>query len=164
MGFKFKELFWISPAAEPPASAEPEVEVTIEDVACASARGAAGSVERILANLGDVDGVIGGIALGPDGTVLGQSPDAPFDAETVERLSARASQLLAALCSDSSGANAPKGGVLRFRNRQLYLNPIASGVVGVLAENRVNVPALTMALRVVARQLDARVASPEVGR
>jgi hypothetical protein len=64
------------------------------------------------------------------------------------------------LISDADGANAPKGGVVRFRQHQLYLNPIASGVVGVLADNRVNVPALTMALRVVAQQLDARSLPP----
>jgi predicted regulator of Ras-like GTPase activity (Roadblock/LC7/MglB family) len=160
MGFKLKDLFWISPEPEPTAPPpEALIDVVLEDAPVPSARGASGSVERILASLSDVDGVVAGIAVAKDGTLLGKSPDAPFDLETLDRSGARIAQLLAALSSDGSGGNVPKGGVVRFRDRQLYLNPIASGVVGVLAESRVNVPALTMALRVVAQQLDARALS-----
>jgi predicted regulator of Ras-like GTPase activity (Roadblock/LC7/MglB family) len=156
MGFKLKNLFWISPEPELASAPEINVDITVEEPPAVSSRGAAGSIERILSSLGDVDGVVGGVAVAPDGTLLGKSPDVPFDDETLDRLSARISQLVAALSSDGNGANAPKGGVLRFRDHQLYLNPINSGVVGVLAQSRVNVPALTMALRIVAQQLDAR--------
>lgn len=166
MGFKLKDLFWISPEPEaPPLAPEVSVDVELDEAPVPSARGASGSVERILASLSDVEGVVAGIAVAPDGTLLGKSPDAPFDLETLDRSSARIVQLLAALNSEASGVNLPKGGVVRFRDRHLYLNPIASGVVGVLAESRVNVPALTMALRVVAQQLDARALSstPQAG-
>jgi predicted regulator of Ras-like GTPase activity (Roadblock/LC7/MglB family) len=160
MGFRFRELFWISGESEDGEQAPlPEVTVVEPEVPAPSMRGRVGSVERILAGLGDVDGVVGSLLIAPDGTLLGQSPFGLLDGETLDRVSARIGQLLAALNSEANG-NVAKGGVLRFRERQLYLNPIAVGVVGVLAENRVNVPALTMALRVVAQQLDARPESP----
>jgi hypothetical protein len=160
-GWKLRHLFWISEDDQseaavdtPPQVAEPE------PLPIPSARGNAGSVERILAGLSDVDGVVGGLAISPEGTVLGSMPPRLLDEATLDRLGARIAQLRAALTSDADGANAPKGGVVRFRQHQLYLNPIATGMIGVLAENRVNVPALTMALRVVAQQLDARQLPP----
>jgi predicted regulator of Ras-like GTPase activity (Roadblock/LC7/MglB family) len=161
-GWKIKNLFWISDEDESeetePTPTEAAREVELPPVP--SARGAVGTIDRILAGLSDVDGVVGGLAISPEGTVLGCMPPRLYDEETLDRLGARIAQLRAALISDAEGANAPKGGVVRFRQHQLYLNPIASGIVGVLADNRVNVPALTMALRVVAQQLDARSLPP----
>jgi hypothetical protein len=159
-GWKLKDLFWISADAGPTADESSPATTAPEASPLPSARGVAGSIERILASLSDVEGVVGGLAISPEGTVLGCVPPRMLDTATLDRLGARIAQLRAALVSDAEGANLPKGGVIRFREHQLYLNPIASGMVGVLADDRVNVPALTMALRVVAQQLDARSLPP----
>lgn len=177
MGFRFKDLFWISgeeepveaeppvgappvasmpPAVMPPAVISPAV---ISPVSVAPSSRGVQSVERILHGLKDVDGVVGGLALRADGELVGQNLPGMFDQQTLERAGQRIAQMCAALNSEADGTNAPKGGALRFDGFQLYVNPLPSGTIGVLAEERVNVPALTMAMRVVARQLEAFLSS-----
>lgn len=176
MGFRFKDLFWISgeeaaaeeeppvsvppvalpPVALPPVSLPP---VSLSPVSAAPSSRGVQSIERILHGLKDVDGVVGGLALRADGELVGQNLPGMFDQQTLERAGQRIAQMCAALNSEADGTNAPKGGALRFDGFQLYINPLPSGTIGVLAEERVNVPALTMAMRVVARQLEAFLSS-----
>lgn len=171
MGFRFKDLFWISgeeaeaeeepPVSVPPVTLPPVASppVSLPPVSVAPSSRGVQSVERILHGLKDVDGVVGGLALRADGELVGQNLPGMFDQQTLERAGQRIAQMCAALNSEADGTNAPKGGALRFDGFQLYINPLPSGTIGVLAEERVNVPALTMAMRVVARQLEAFLSS-----
>jgi predicted regulator of Ras-like GTPase activity (Roadblock/LC7/MglB family) len=111
---------------------------------------ARGPLDDVLASLRDVQGVVGSLAVGTDGVMWARDLPAIFDEDSTQRLAARLVQLYEALGSDGS---ALESGTLRYQAYHFHLGVVSSGVVGVLAEEHVNLPALRMALRLVGRRL-----------
>lgn len=134
-----KELFWRSAEFEENQPGSVPVE---------SAKAPPNS--GVLAGLRDVEGVIGSLALTRDGGLVGQDLPHVLDEATVRRLATRLSQLGDALLT--SGGDF-ESSTLHFENYQLHLGLLSPGLIGVVTEERVNQPALNMALRVAARRL-----------
>jgi hypothetical protein len=151
--WKLRNLFWIAAEDEESEASTEPAEAEVQPTSSAGPPSVS-PVERILLSLKDIDGVVGSVAVGVDGALLGQTLPRVFPSEAATRLASRLGQMYDALHSDAGGQNPPKAGALRYRDFLLYVNPIPHGLIGVLTEERVNGPVLAMALRVVARQLE----------
>lgn len=144
--WKIKDLFWISsnddeeqqqPSPAPRRSSKPPPDQTPE-------------VRRALEMLRDVSGVLGSIAVTNDGDVCGSDLPRAFDGSALEALGMRLSQLRAALAS----ADRPmKSATFRYQGHSLYVSQLDFGLVGILAEQQTNAPALDMVTRLVGQRL-----------
>jgi predicted regulator of Ras-like GTPase activity (Roadblock/LC7/MglB family) len=103
-----------------------------------------------LATLRDVAGVNGSFVFRGDGQLLAREIHAMFDdealAETSQRL-ARLRETFAAVGDDLDLV------VIRFQDHKLYLKVLTDGVLCILADAGVNMPALRMAANVVGRRI-----------
>lgn len=147
--WKIKDLFWINSDDE-------------EEEASRAPRRAAGKhapeqvpeVRRALQMLRDVSGVLGSLAVTNDGDVCGSDLPRAFDAAALESLGMRLSQLRAALAS----ADRPmKTATFRYEGHSLFVSQLDFGLVGILAEQQTNAPALDMVTRLVGQRLSAAV-------
>lgn len=111
--------------------------------------------KRILEALGrlrDVEGVLGGLALGPEGALVVHDLPPRFGSETPSRLAARLRQLQEALVLQGGSLGTLD---LRFAELRLQVAPVADCMVGVLADRKANSPALSMALDIAAKRIQA---------
>lgn len=109
-------------------------------------------VEHALSLLRDVDGVIGSIAVANTGQLLGSDLPRLFDVGATEALAMRLSQVRAKLAS----AERPlQSAAFRYETHALYVSQLASGLLGVLAEQSTHEPTLDMATRLVGQRVDA---------
>lgn len=147
--WKLKDLFWISSGDE-----EDEASPAARHSATKRPAGEASEVHRALQLLRDVSGVLGSIAVTNDGDVCGSDLPRAFDAATLESLGMRLSQLRAALAS----ADRPmKTAAFRYQGHSLFVSQLDFGLVGILAEQQTNAPALDMVTRLVGQRLNATV-------
>ncbi len=108
-----------------------------------------------LHTLRDVDGVFGSFVMDGSGAVLARDLPDVFGESTLREAAERVLRLF--LLSESHG-EAPEMLVLTFRDYRLLLRSAGAHVLGVIAENRANLPALRMAMTLLLR----RFASPTV--
>ena len=103
-----------------------------------------------LATLRDIAGIYGSFVFGADGRLVAREIHAMFDdvalAGASERL-ARLRETFAAVGDELELA------VMRFQDHKLFLKVLPSGVLCILAESGVNMPALRMAANVVGRRI-----------
>jgi hypothetical protein len=154
--WKLKDLFWItSTDDEDDPSPEPaERNAPAQRNAAKRPAGEAPEVRRALQLLRDVSGVLGSIAVTNDGDLCGSDLPRAFDAATLESLGMRISQLRAALAS----ADRPmKTASFRYQGHSLFVSQLDFGLVGILAEQQTNAPALDMVTRLVGQRLNATV-------
>jgi predicted regulator of Ras-like GTPase activity (Roadblock/LC7/MglB family) len=177
MGFKFKELFWVSderddddgretppgPApfsgsapAAPPSATGVSSEVQVSPVSGHRLQGGQVEIQRALATLRDVSGVVGSLLIGTDGVLLACDLPAFFQAETPERVAGRIAQLYAAV----GQAGEPRQKIAaRYGQHVFHIAESPAGLIGVLAEQECNGPALGMALRLVGRRISGAASS-----
>jgi predicted regulator of Ras-like GTPase activity (Roadblock/LC7/MglB family) len=105
--------------------------------------------------LRDVAGITGSFVFRADGRLLARDIHAMFDdvalVEAAERL-ARLRETFAAVGDDLDTA------VIRFQDHKLYVKVLNGGLLCILADEGVNMPALRMAANVVSRRIGAEVA------
>lgn len=148
------------PAAEAPSNAPPaqlmsddptgedaglDVEIVVTQVP---------PVERVTHTLSLLrdEGVVGSIAVGDEGDVLGADLPRLFEGEPTASLVLRLTELREALATGGS----PLGtATFRYEGHSLYVSQLGSCVLGVLADQRAREPALDMAARLVGQRLDA---------
>jgi hypothetical protein len=159
--WKLKDLFWITSDEdedededEPSRAPAPRNAAAKRDVATKRPADGAPEVRRALQLLRDVSGVIGSIAVANDGDVYGSDLPRAFDDAALESLAMRMSQLRAALAS----ADRPlKTATFRYQGHSLFVSQLDCGLVGILAEQQTNAPALDMVTRLVGQRLNATV-------
>ncbi len=168
MGFKFKELFWVSdesdeddvPTAATSSSENPALASTSGSMPSPASRASAASGQRLLAGhveiqralstLRDVNGVVGSLLVRTDGALLGCDLPVYFQAETPERVAGRIAQLYEAL----GQAGEPRHKIsARYGDHLFHIAESPVGLIGVLTEKDCNSPALGMALRLVGRRI-----------
>jgi predicted regulator of Ras-like GTPase activity (Roadblock/LC7/MglB family) len=168
--WNIKELFWRTEEIEEPevpgAAAPVSAPISIPGSANASLPPAPvveprrAPLDEMLLALRDVQGVVGSLAVGLDGTLWGRDLPRVFDEEATQRLASRVVQLHDALTSEGGSVDS---GTLRYQGYQFHLGVAAGGLIGVLTEENVNMPALRMALRLVARRLSSTLAMSHTG-
>jgi predicted regulator of Ras-like GTPase activity (Roadblock/LC7/MglB family) len=110
-------------------------------------------LSNTLNGLRDVDDVHGSFLLGPEGELLARDLPAVFHAELFAEVGPRIARLRDTF--DPSGSE-PTSATLRFADHKLYLRSLGTSVLCVLTGAKVNVPALRMAMNLVARRVEAR--------
>jgi predicted regulator of Ras-like GTPase activity (Roadblock/LC7/MglB family) len=133
-------LFWRSP--DDP-TAETAVEPTDGDEPVAPSN-------EPLPLLRDVQGVLGSLVISPGGAVYARDLPPNFDEHKTARLAQRLAQLYETLAGEGGHFEA---GTLQYQGHQFHVSCADGGLIGVLTEQRVNLPALAMALKVVARRI-----------
>lgn len=109
-------------------------------------------VKQALETLRDLPGVLGSLAIDFSGVVHGADLPRVFDQKTVDELAQRMLALCAALEPDSAQ---PLAANLEFEGYSFQIKGFASGLVGVLLDQTVQKPALSMALNLVSRRVAA---------
>jgi predicted regulator of Ras-like GTPase activity (Roadblock/LC7/MglB family) len=144
--WSIKELFWRSA----------EVDGGIEPAEPVSAVERTVGVDGVLRTLRDVQGVVGSVAIGVDGAVWGRDLPTTFDEESTSRLAQRLAQLYEALTSEGDQFDAA---ALRYQGYRFHISRALPGLLGVLTQEQVNLPALSMAMKLAGRKIathDAR--------
>jgi predicted regulator of Ras-like GTPase activity (Roadblock/LC7/MglB family) len=152
--WKLKDLFWISPDGDDgdvtaPNDAPSEPPRTSR-VPGSTANGSQ-TVESLLSTLKDIDGVIGSIVAGADGAVVGYDLPRTFDYSAAEGAARQMALLRTALATQ---AGEMKTGILRFRDFHFHVDEVPSGLIGILAAERADRPALRMAVRLLGRRIE----------
>jgi predicted regulator of Ras-like GTPase activity (Roadblock/LC7/MglB family) len=106
-----------------------------------------------LNGLRDVDDVHGSFLVGPEGELLARDLPAVFHAELFAEVGPRLARLRDTF--DPTGAE-PTSATLRFADHKIYLRSLGTSLLCVLTGAKVNVPALRMAMNLVARRVEAR--------
>jgi predicted regulator of Ras-like GTPase activity (Roadblock/LC7/MglB family) len=101
--------------------------------------------------LRDVEGVVGSLAVRPDGALLATNMPRVFDEAALRRLARRVIQLHSVVTSDGGEFTASS---TQYQTYELHVERIPSGLVGVLADDRLNPAALRMAIRAVGRRIE----------
>jgi predicted regulator of Ras-like GTPase activity (Roadblock/LC7/MglB family) len=109
-----------------------------------------------LGSLFDLQGVYGSFLIAPTGNVVARALPELVDDATLSEVSGRVIRL--ADTFEAVGVSADSC-VLRFAEHKLYFKHLATGVLCILADSGVNLPALRMAANVVARKV-----GPEMAR
>jgi len=152
--WKLKDLFWISSDENDgdgtaPSGAPSEPPRT-SSVPGSYANGGQ-TVESVLSTLKDIDGVIGSIVAGADGAVVGYDLPRTFDYSAAEGAARQMALLRTALTTE---AGEMKTSILRFRDFHFHVDEVPSGLIGILAAERADRPALRMAVRLLGRRIE----------
>jgi len=117
------------------------------------------AVTPALATLRDVAGISGSFVFRSDGRLLARDIHAVFDdgalGEASERL-ARLRETFAAVGDELELA------VIRFQDHKLYLKVMPAGMLCIVADETVNMPALRMAANLVSRRIGADLARDDL--
>lgn len=106
---------------------------------------------RTLETLKDLEGILGSFVIGPGGSVLAQDFPSYFGSAAYD-IGARALRLKEALeVAEGDLSHC----VLRYGSHKVALRPIKGGVLTIVSEAAVNMPALRMAMNLVARRLES---------
>lgn len=105
---------------------------------------------QLLRSLRDVEGVVGSLVWGKSGEVLFR--DLPLDNGVLEEIGQRIARIYDAFAGAGEELDTA---TLVFAGHKLHLREIDSAFIAVLAQRRVNEPALKMALHLVGRGLHA---------
>jgi predicted regulator of Ras-like GTPase activity (Roadblock/LC7/MglB family) len=114
------------------------------------ANAAAADLLASLGTLKDVSGIMGSFVFTEDGRLVAREIPALFDDGALAEASGRLTRLretFAAVGDDLDVA------VVRFRDHKLYLKKLGAGMLCIVAEGSVNMPALRMAANLVSRRI-----------
>lgn len=104
-----------------------------------------------LGALRDVENVIGSFVFANNGAVLARDLPAVFDETLLSQVGRRLGQMLEAFSADGDAAGTS---MLNFAEHRVYVQPLANtATIAVIVASDVNVPALKMAVNVLARKL-----------
>jgi predicted regulator of Ras-like GTPase activity (Roadblock/LC7/MglB family) len=112
--------------------------------------GAAGELVTSLGTLKDVAGIMGSFVFTDDGRLIAREIPAMFDDTALAEASGRLTRLRDTFAAVGDRLDVA---VLRFRDHKLYLKALGAGMLCIVAEGTVNMPALRMAANLVARRL-----------
>jgi len=117
-----------------------------------SASGAAGSAELVasLGTLKDVAGIMGSFVFTEDGRVVAREIPPLFDDTALAEASGRLTRLRETFAAVGDRLDVA---VVRFRDHKLYLKVLGAGMLCIVAEGVVNMPALRMAANLVGRRI-----------
>jgi len=116
------------------------------------------SVRTSLATLKDVAGIMGSFVCLPDGRLVSREIPAVFDDGVLEEAGSRFVRFREAF---AVGDDDLEVGVIRFRDHRIYMKVVGTGMLLILAEGDVNMPALRMAANLVGRRIAPAVALAE---
>jgi predicted regulator of Ras-like GTPase activity (Roadblock/LC7/MglB family) len=114
------------------------------------------SIEESLRTLRDVEGVFGSFVISGSGTLVSKDLPAVFDNELLAEVGPRITRLYETF---ASGGEELESVMLRYFEHKLYLRKMAWGLIGILSNIEVNLPALRMVGNLVARRIDPEVAA-----
>lgn len=106
---------------------------------------------RTLESLKDLEGILGSFVIGSGGSVLAQDIPSYFGSAAYD-IGARAVRLKEAL-EFAEGELSHL--VLRYGSHKVALRPLKGGLLTIVSESAVNMPALRMAMNLVARKLES---------
>ncbi|HEY2903505.1 MAG TPA: hypothetical protein VGL59_23170 [Polyangia bacterium] len=115
--------------------------------------GAAGGAGELFASLGslkDVTGIVGSFVFTEDGRLVGREIPALFDDVSLAEASGRLTRLRETFAAVGDRLDVA---VVRFRDHKLYLKALGGGMLCIVAEGSVNMPALRMAANLVGRRI-----------
>jgi predicted regulator of Ras-like GTPase activity (Roadblock/LC7/MglB family) len=113
------------------------------------------SVRASLATLKDVAGIMGSFVCMPDGRLVSREIPAVFDDGALMEAGSRLIRFREAF---AAGGDDLEVGVIRFRDHRIYMKVVGNGMLMILAESEVNMPALRMAANLVGRRIAPAVA------
>lgn len=149
--WKLKELFWISYDENDEDGAAPG-NAPSEPPGTSGLPGSYGqTVESVLSILKDIDGVIGSIVAAADGAVVGYDLPRTFDYSAAEGAARQMALLRTAMATE---AGEMKTSIFRFRDFHFHVDEVPSGLIGILAAERADRPALRMAVRLLGRRIE----------
>lgn len=114
-------------------------------------------IQKTLAGLSDVDGVIGSFVITDSGELLGSNLPAVFDEDLFAEAGPRIARLVEASAAVSEGFRAC---VLRFAEHKLFVRQVESAFLGVMLTATGSVPALKIATNLLAKRLVALLGEP----
>jgi predicted regulator of Ras-like GTPase activity (Roadblock/LC7/MglB family) len=103
-----------------------------------------------LATLKDVAGIMGSFVFADDGRLVAREIPAMFDDTALAEASGRLTRLRDTFAAVGDRLDVA---VVRFRDHKLYLKALGAGMLCILAEGGVNMPALRMAANLVGRRI-----------
>jgi predicted regulator of Ras-like GTPase activity (Roadblock/LC7/MglB family) len=115
--------------------------------------GAAGGASDLLTSLGtlkDVTGIMGSFVFTEDGRLVAREIPALFDDTALAEASGRLARLRDTFAAVGDRLDVA---VVRFRDHKLYLKALGGGMLCIVAEGGVNMPALRMAANLVGRRI-----------
>lgn len=108
-----------------------------------------GDSAKTLSTLKDLDGVVGSFLLGASGTVVAQDLPSYFGSAAYE-MGPRAQRLRQALSMTEGDMSQC---LLKYGSHKVTLRPIGEGLLAVIAQDGVSLPALRMATNLVSKKL-----------
>jgi predicted regulator of Ras-like GTPase activity (Roadblock/LC7/MglB family) len=118
-------------------------------------------MSQILSGMRDVDGVHGSFVVTRTGALAGKDLPPMFDDSVLTEVGRRVVRLHEGLCA---GGEDFEHCVMRFADHKLYLRCVSNGFLCVLSTNRVNTPALKMALTLTARRVNPLILDAAAGK
>jgi predicted regulator of Ras-like GTPase activity (Roadblock/LC7/MglB family) len=103
-----------------------------------------------LGTLKDVTGIMGSFLFTEDGRLVAREIPAMFDDTALVEASGRLTRLRETFAAVGDRLDVA---VVRFRDHKLYLKALAGGMLCIVAEGGVNMPALRMAANLVGRRI-----------
>jgi predicted regulator of Ras-like GTPase activity (Roadblock/LC7/MglB family) len=103
-----------------------------------------------LGTLKDVAGIMGSFVFTEDGRLVAREIPAMFDDTALSEASGRLTRLRETFAAVGDQLDVA---VVRFRDHKLYLKSLGGGMLCIVAEGAVNMPALRMAANLVGRRL-----------
>jgi predicted regulator of Ras-like GTPase activity (Roadblock/LC7/MglB family) len=111
-------------------------------------------IEETLRSLRDVQGVLGSFVVAGTGALVARDLPAVFDGDLFAEVGPRAIRLYETFMA---GGEDLDSAMLRYTEHKLYLRKITWGVIGILSNLGVNLPALRMVANLVVRKIDPEV-------
>ncbi len=112
------------------------------------------ALKASLAALKDVAGVTGSFVFGYDGRLVARELPAVFDDAALHEAGGRLTRIRETFAAVGDTLDVA---VIRMGDHKLYLKSMAAGMLCIVAEAKVNMPALRMASNLVARRITAAV-------
>lgn len=116
------------------------------------------SVRDSLATLRDVSGVVGSFICTPNGNLVSREIPAMFDDGALAEAGSRFVRFREAF---AAGGDELEVGLARFEDHGIYMKVVGNGMLLILIQGAVNMPALRMAANLVGRRIGPAVAQAE---
>jgi predicted regulator of Ras-like GTPase activity (Roadblock/LC7/MglB family) len=114
-------------------------------------------IEETLRSLRDVQGVLGSFVVAGTGALVARDLPAVFDGDLFAEVGPRVIRLYETFLAGNEELDSA---MLRYAEHKLYLRKMTWGVVGILSNVSVNLPALRMVANLVVRKIDPDVGAP----
>jgi predicted regulator of Ras-like GTPase activity (Roadblock/LC7/MglB family) len=111
-------------------------------------------IEESLRSLRDVQGVLGSFVVAGNGGLVARDLPAVFDGDLFAEVGPRVVRLYETFMAGNEELDST---MLRYAEHKLYLRRMTWGVIGILSNVNVNLPALRMVSNLVVRKIDPEV-------